>query len=354
VHYSEIALKGRNRPDFVRILKRNIRRVLAHLEPEIESREGRLIVTVEAVRGEVAPRLSTVFGIAWFSRARVMEADYDRIRDAVLEAATSAPGSSFMLDPRRTDKSFPMTSMELAKRLGAEVRERTGKRVDLSEPDVPIHVDIVRGRSFVYYEKTKGPTKLVRVLSAWGGKTTLVLIPFAEYQIAAAGVPPELEPSLFRRFMRMTAEALAPSFSASAVSTGDSLSQAASQTLWNLGAFDAGASLPILRPLLTYDKDEVVSLARRIGTYQLSLEEYKDCCAIISRHPRTKAKAGMITEYAKDLRFESLAWKSAELGALVSYSPASDELKVVPLGEAIRRASLREGPARVSGVARPG
>ncbi len=391
VHYSEVALKGKNRPEFVRILKRNIARTLAPFHPDVESRDGRLFVTLDADPAEVALRLSRVFGVAWFARADVVDADYGRIENAVLEAARASTAQTFKVHPRRADKKFPINSMELARKLGSTVAERTGKGVDLSDPGLRIHVDIIRGQALIYAAKTQGPgglpvgtagrvmhlfsggidspvaawlllkrgvrpvylhfyvaptsegpmkskvTKLVKVLSAWGGKSTLVMVPFAEYQLATAEVPGELEPSLFRRFMRMTAEYLAPRFGASAVSTGDSLSQAASQTLWNIAVFDSGSSLPILRPLLSYDKEEVVGLARRIGTYGLSLEEYKDCCAIITRHPRTRAKAAKIAEYAEGLGFVDLISRSLESANLASYSPKNDEMKISSLPESVER-----------------
>ncbi len=405
VHYSEVALKGNNRPDFVRVLRRNINRALAPLEHQIESKDVRFFAKVEANKAEVAMRLSSVFGVAWYAEAEAVDAEYGKIREAVVERARRSTGATFMIDPRRSDKSFPLTSMELATKLGAEVVRETRKHVDLSNPDLSVHVDVVRGRALVYSEKTRGPgglpvgtagrvmhlfsggidspvaawllmkrgcrpvylhfylaptpeipvaskvVKLVKSLSRWAGKTTLVLVPFAEYQLATSDVPSELEPSLFRRFMRMTAESLAPHFGASAVSTGDSLSQAASQTLWNMGVFDQGASMPVLRPLLSYDKEEIVNLAKRIGTYQLSLEEYKDCCAIISRHPRTRAKAVMVSEYARGLGFERLAVKSLGLGTLVSYSPLVDEVKVAPLDGALARGALNETTTRVQGLA---
>ncbi len=391
VHYSEVALKGKNRPEFVRILRRNIGRALAHLDPAIESKEGRFFVTVQGDGAEAERRLSTVFGVAWFAEASVIDADYSKIKDATLESARASPGETFKIDPRRTDKSFPITSMALARELGGEVAQATGKKVELSEPDLEIHVDVLKGRALVYSQKMKGPgglpvgtagrvmhlfsggidsppaawlmmkrgcrpvylhfylapspdvplkskvTKELRILSAWGGKSTLVLVPFADYQLATAEVPNELEPSLFRRFMRVTAETLAPHFGASAISTGDSLSQAASQTIWNLGVFDQGCSLPVFRPLLSYDKEEIVTLAKRIGTYEASLEAYKDCCAIISRHPRTRAKASIISEYAESLGFKSVSLKSLQSATLVSYTPAEGELKETPLEEALNR-----------------
>ncbi|MBI3840672.1 MAG: tRNA 4-thiouridine(8) synthase ThiI [Thaumarchaeota archaeon] len=389
VHYSEIALKGKNRPDFVRVLRRNVSRSLSHLQPVITSESGRLLLTVEGDTEEVEQRLATVFGLAWFARAEVTKAEVDQIRAKVMEVAARDSGASFKIDARRSDKSFPLTSAQLAQELGAEVVAQTGRKVDLSHPDSTIHVDILKGQALIYSDKQDGPgglpvgtagrvvhlfsggidspvaawlmmkrgctpvylhfylaptpayplnskvTKLVKKLSAHSGKTTLILMPFADYQLATFGAPGELEPSLFRRFMRMTAEALAPVLGASGISTGDSLSQAASQTLWNLRAFDEGSSLPILRPLLSYDKEEIVALARKIGTYEQSLEEYKDCCAIVTRHPRTRVKPDAISEYVRVLGLRKLVTESIEHGTLVTYNPTTDELKSVPLREGL-------------------
>ena len=184
-------------------------------------------------------------------------------------------------------------------------------------------------------------TKLVKVLSAYGGKSTLVLVPFAEYQLATAGKAEELEPSLFRRFMRMACESLAPWFGASAIGTGDSLSQAASQTLWNLAAFDGGSTVPILRPLLTFDKEEIIGLAKSISTYEPSLEEYKDCCAIVTRHPRTRLKAAAIDEAVERLGLRKLVWEVVERSTLVTYNPVKGGLKSVPLADSMRRDQAR-------------
>jgi thiamine biosynthesis protein ThiI len=140
----------------------------------------------------------------------------------------------------------------------------------------------------------------------------------------------------------MTAEGLAPRFGAVAISTGDSLSQAASQTLWNMVSFDQGSTLPILRPLLTYDKDEIISLARRIGTYELSLEEYKDCCAIITRHPKTRVKGEVISEYVRRCGLQDLVSRTIEKATLVSYSSGRDALRVSSLSESLSGAAARD------------
>lgn len=396
VHYSEVALKGNNRPEFVRALRRNVNRALWGIEHRTVYTQGRFIIDAEGQEEEVGRRLSHVFGISWFAPVSVVGLDYSKILFSVLDSARSASGRTFKIAPRRSDKSFALTSHELATRLGEEVVNATGMSVDLSNPDLSIHVDVVPGSALVYTSKSGGPgglplgtagrvihlfsggidspvaawlmmkrgsrpvylhfylaptpqsavdskiTSLVKVLSAYGGKSTLVLFPFADYQLATVGVPGELEPSLFRRFMRMTAEALAARFGASAISTGDSLSQAASQTLWNLASFDEGSSLPVLRPLLTYDKEEIISLARRIGTYDLSLEEYRDCCAMITRHPRTKVRGALISEYVDKLGLQDLVVKSTVRATLVTYNPVGQVLKATPLAESLHRVMVAD------------
>lgn len=387
VHYSEVALKGNNRPEFVRALRRNINRALAGIVHQLEYSEGRFLVDADGAEDEVSSKLSKVFGISWFAPVIVSAAEYDAILSAVLSVASASPSRTFKIAARRSDKSFRLTSQALATKLGSAVVDASKMAVDLSDPDLTIHVDVVRRKALVYAERSKGPgglplgtagrvihlfsggidspvaawllmkrgtkpvylhfylaptpqvaldskiTKIVKVLSAYGGKSTLILVPFAEYQLGTIGVPSELEPSLFRRFMRMTAETLAEGFNAAALSTGDSLSQAASQTLWNLAAFDEGCSLPVLRPLLTFDKEEIIGLAKQIGTYELSLEEYKDCCAIITRHPRTRVKASLVSEYVSSHRLMDVVLKSLEQATLAAYNPTTGLLKASPLSE---------------------
>jgi thiamine biosynthesis protein ThiI len=391
VHYSEIALKGKNRPFFTKVLRRNLHRALRSLgDAAIDHVDGRFIVSLDADEHEAEARISKVFGVSWFALTTVVEGKIAPIREAVLRDSVSiGAGRTFKIAARRADKTFPMGSMLLAKELGASVAERTGAAVDLKEPDVTLHVDVLRGRSLVYSSRLEGPgglpvgvggrvvhlfsggidspvaawllmkrgcrpvhlhfflapsyeyvlqskiLKIVNTLSDYCGRSTLVMVPFAHYQVATADVPAECEPSLFRRFMRLTAETLAPQFGAAAISTGDSLAQAASQTLWNLGTFDDGCPLPVLRPLLTYDKQEITDIAQRIGTYEASIEDYKDCCAIITRHPKTRARRETIAEYAAALDFPSLVRRCLADSTLAIYDPTRRETKTEPLLEAL-------------------
>jgi tRNA uracil 4-sulfurtransferase len=403
VHYSEVALKGRNRPEFLRALRHNMAKALVGLQPKISLKDGRFLVEVEGRGSEAEERLSRVFGVAWFAPVSIVPRSYPAIQEEVLRQARLAPQSTFRISPRRSDKTFAISSSEMAARLGSDVARGTAMKVNLSQPGLDLHVDVIRNGALVYSVKSSGPgglpvgtagrvmhlfsggidspvaawllmkrgcrpvyvhfylaptpesvlqskiTKLVKVLSLYGGRSTLVLIPFAEYQLATPRDSEGLEPSLFRRFMRMTAEALAPKFRAGGIATGDSLSQAASQTLWNLAAFDDGARLPILRPLLTFDKEEIIDMARSIGTYDLSLEEYKDCCAIITRHPLTRTKPNVISEHSRELDFEELASRSIKAGTLVAWDPSTGQTKVARLADSLGEKE-RNGATRSDGA----
>lgn len=402
VHYSEIALKGKNRPLFTKALRRNIYRTLKGLgEVKIEYLNGRFVVSLDSDEREVASRLSKVFGVSWFAPTSVAEGGFDAIKEAVLRASDSiATGGTFKVAARRADKSFPMSSVDLSKELGSSVVQKTGAGVDLKDPDVTLHVDVLRGLTLVYSQRRSGPgglpvgmggrvihlfsggidspvaawllmkrgckpvylhfypapsheyvldskiLEIIKTLSAYCGRSTIVMVPFAEYQLASSEVPSDCEPSLFRRFMRVTAEALGTDFRAAAISTGDSLAQAASQTLWNLGTLDDGSSLPILRPLLTYDKQEIIDIAERIGTYELSIQDYKDCCAIITRHPKTRAKRDLIAKYSSALDFPSLVQRCLSVSTLATYDPNKDETRAAPLRLAYRgvAASQEDAP----------
>ncbi|HXW37886.1 MAG TPA: tRNA uracil 4-sulfurtransferase ThiI [Nitrososphaerales archaeon] len=392
VYYSEIALKGKNRHEFVRALRRNMNRALSPLgDVSIDSRESRLFVSTSAEAGRAEEAISRVFGVAWFARASLVKADYDSILAEVLKSEDVVRrAESFKVSSRRSGKSFPLSSMELDRRLGAELAMRTRRPVNLDAPGAEIRVDVLNDSAIVYSKKIQGAgglpvgaggrvmhlfsggidspvaawllmkrgckpiyvhfylapgpaqvleskiPRLLKTLAAYCGRSTMVLVPFAEYQLATGTAASESEPSLFRRFMRATAESLAPHFGAQAVSTGDSLSQAASQTLWNIGVFDEGSSLPVLRPLLAYDKEEIISLAKRLGTYEASIEEYKDCCAIITRHPKTRVRRTLVNELAAGLGFPALVERCIAASTLVSYDPAKDTLKSAPFLVATR------------------
>ena len=356
VHYGEIGTKGANRQVFEACLRRNI---LAALVPSGGARisivDNRFLVVLDEKQVSEAKRaLARVFGIVWFAQVEGVSLSYPEIRDGALRVLTGCKmDQRFRVSVRRPNKSFGMSSQELAGKLGEDIIERLGMRVDLSSPDVTLYADVISKEALVYREHLRGPGGLpvgvsgrvlhllsggidspvaawlmmkrgcrpvylhfyvapraepiveskigglIRILSLTGEESRLILIPFSPYQVGTTDLHPEFEPIVFRRFMRMVAESLASSLDFPAISTGDNLAQVASQTLQNIACIDAGSSLPTLRPLLAYDKDEIIQLARQIGTYATSILEYKDCCSIVSRHPRTRMKISDVDEASR-------------------------------------------------------
>lgn len=390
VHYDEIGTKGNNRSVFERCLERNLMSSLGDVPvSKVEKVNQRFLIEVERERlPEALVRASRTFGVAWLAEVRVTSLAYESIRDGALELAGEgrvAKKSSFRVDARRANKEFPLNSHELSVRLGDDIRKATGLEVDLSGAELSLRVDVLDDRCLVYTEKKKGPgglpvgvsgevihlisggidspaaawlmmkrgctpiylhfyvapdpklvletkiPKILRTLATYSGKCALILLPFSAYQVSCAGVPSENEPVLFRHFMRLVAEKLANEFHADGISTGDNLAQVASQTLRNLACIDMGGKLPVHRPLLTYDKAEIIELSKKIGTYETSVEPYKDCCAIISSHPKTRLKPVTVEFYSRQLDFDALAETTIMQGSLVVFDSHEDSMLMTPL-----------------------
>jgi len=279
-------------------------------------------------------------------------ADWDRLTAAALVMARKRedPNASFAVRVRRGDKRLPFRSVDLERRLGGAILQETQwRRVDLTRPDVTFYVDVRERESLVLAQRLPGPGglpvgcagrvltllsggidspaaawllakrgcrvdflhfsadepnaeairnskiwELARSLARWTLGARLWVAPYTFFDLALMRGRVDHELVLFRRFILRAAERLAGELGAEALATGDSLSQVASQTLSNLAAASEAARMPILRPLIAYDKEEIVRLARRIGTYEIAIRPYKDCCALISRHPKTRSRADKI------------------------------------------------------------
>jgi thiamine biosynthesis protein ThiI len=377
LRYHEIALKGRNRPFFVGRLAENVVRATADLPVGTPRRaSARLLLPLRdpAAWPEARGRLARVFGLANLALAHEVsladgEAGLPRLGDAVLAEVVGTPMASFRIDTKRSDKRFPLTSPEVNRVLGARVREATGARVDLERADLTVAVDILPGRAFFSVEKVPGAgglpvgtsgrvlallsggidspvaawrmmrrgchvdfvhfhsvpfldrttqeksRELVRQLVRWEHAADLLLVPFGEVQrqiVAAVGRP--LRVVLYRRMMLRIAEALARAHHASALVTGESLGQVASQTLTNLAVIGAATSLPLLRPLIGMDKGEITDEAMRIGTYETSVIPDQDCCQLfVPRHPATHAPLAEVLEAEARLDVAALAAQAVAL-----------------------------------------
>ncbi|MGC8632409.1 MAG: tRNA uracil 4-sulfurtransferase ThiI [Thermoprotei archaeon] len=340
-HYSEVALKGSNRSYFESVLARNIRDKLG--EGYVVRRvDGRLLVYPPSPDGNAMSFaqqvVSKTFGVRNFSPAyEIPRDDFVHIIPSLFDLSNRG---TFRVTVKRSDKSYPFTSIEVQARVGeALLRAYPELRVDLKNPSVTISLEILRDRVLVYEEKLDGlgglpvgtsgrvlalfsggidspvaaflsmkrgcdvdllhfhpfndaeevrkskVARLARVLSAYEPKIKLFAVPYYHFNVAFLTQGDKYQLLLFRRFMMKVASEFARRHGYDALATGDSLGQVASQIMLNLKLIDAAAETLVLRPLIAFDKEEIVALAKRIGTYELSLEPYRDCCSMVALHP---------------------------------------------------------------------
>ncbi|MEK7701481.1 MAG: tRNA uracil 4-sulfurtransferase ThiI [candidate division NC10 bacterium] len=348
VHYHEVGLKRGNRPLFLRHLARNLARATSDLGPvRLRQLSGRILLDLddhpapEAVRD----RALRVCGVASAALAYRVASNLDAMKAVVGRLVEGRTFASFRITARRAFKTYPLTSVELNRALGAFVLERApAARVDLHNAELEIHVEVMPAETFVYTDPLAGPgglpvgtagtvaallsggidspvaawrmmkrgcrvlfvhfhsvpylpatsqakaRALVERLTAWQYESRLLLVPFGEIQREVVlTVPPPARVVVYRRLMVRIAEALGRERGALALVTGESLGQVASQTLENIARINEAATLPILRPLVGMDKLEITGEARRLGTYEISIEPDQDCCTLFTpRHPATR------------------------------------------------------------------
>jgi tRNA uracil 4-sulfurtransferase len=346
VHYNEIGLKGRNQPLFLRRLEANLLRATtgAGVRRVLE-RSGRMVLalTPEAYWPTLRERVRDVLGVANFSFAERTGLDLDALKAAVGRGLQGRQFASFRVATRRAYKPFPLNSEEINRELGASVVEQTHARVDLDHAELTIHVEVLPRDIYFAFGREKGPgglpvgvsgtvvallsggldspvaayrlmkrgcrvvfvhfhsqpfqdgtsrqkaVDLVQSLTRFQYHSRLHFVPFADVQRAVvATAPGPLRIILYRRFMARIAREIARREEAKALVTGESLGQVASQTLENLAVIEAAVDVPLLRPLIGSDKEEIVQQARALGTYEISILPDQDCCSLFTpQHPAT-------------------------------------------------------------------
>jgi thiamine biosynthesis protein ThiI len=380
-HYNEIALKLGHRKFFVSRLAENIRTTLADLEiGPVRSIAGRLTVARgEATTAEIACRLALTPGIANVWSAKSLTPDLELLDREVDELlAWWRPQGSFRVEVRRADKSFPVPSPEVAARLGARIVRGCGARVDLKHASTVVYVLIVPGRIYLALEKLEGcgglpvstggrvllmlsggidspvaglrmmrrgcrvlalhfhgapylsrasfekARRLCAVLARGQGHTRLDSIAFGDTQAEVVRTAPTaLRVVLYRRMMLRIAQAVAREVDASAVVTGESLGQVASQTLTNMTVISSAVDIPVLRPLVGMDKREIMDYARREGTYEISIVPDQDCCTLfVPKHPTIAARAAEVEEAESRLDVEGLVRAAVSKREELTIEPA--------------------------------
>ncbi len=384
VHYQEIALKGRNRPWFVERLVVNLRQALADLDlVRVRALMGRIEVVLgpNADWGEARARLGRVFGVANFSRARRTGRDLDELAAAILADLAGRTPRSFRVTARRADKTYALTSPEIERRLGGLIHAASGWSVDLGNPELNVRIEILPREAFYALDRNPGPgglpsgasgqvlcllsggidspvaayrlmkrgcrvrflhfhsypilshasrdkvREIARLLTQYQLGSRLYMVAFGDIQRqVVVSVPPPLRVVLYRRLMMRIAERLARAAGAGALVTGEALGQVASQTLENLAIIDSVvSSLPILRPLVGSDKNEISDEATALGTYPISIIPDQDCCQLFTpRHPVTKARRGEVEAAERALPIEALVARALDAAEREDFSFPAD------------------------------
>jgi len=365
VHYGEIALKRGNRDMFEDGLIRNIRVSLGQTSPcAIRRLQGRINIEYDIPQNGKATldKLSRVFGVARAFSVVRSELTLDAIFEAARNIVSKRSFESFAVRARRAEKSFPMSSQKINEEVGALVQKISGAKVDLENPEMTVFIEITKRHAFISADNVKGigglpvgisgkvaclisggidspvaarramkrgclpvfvhfhsapftsaasqekVMDLISILMKGQPRTRLFVVPFgAIQQKIVVAVPAKYRVIVYRRFMVRIAERIAKETGAKALVTGEALSQVASQTLSNLATIEAVSTIPILRPLVGMDKQEIVDEAKLIGTFDVAIEPHDDCCSfLMPRNPVTRTTAQEVDKIEANLDIECL------------------------------------------------
>lgn len=376
VKMGELTLKGLNKHTFEDALVRNLRNVLAPLGPvKIQNAQSALYIIPQSADYDLdaaAERVGKVFGIVQYSRACCVEKDMAAIRSAAAEYLADAllDSKTFKVNAKRSDKTFPLNSPAICADLGEYLLERYPHlRVDVMDPELTVTVEVrdygayihgpqlhgaggipvgTGGRAAVLisggidspvaawtiakrgveltpihfasppYTSERAEQKVMDLLhkvAQYSGPMTLRIVPFTEIQEEIVRkCPEELFTVIMRRYMMKIAERIAQRSQAQALVTGESLGQVASQTIQAIGCTDAAVeTMPVFRPLIGMDKEEIIRIARRIDTFQTSIQPFEDCCTVFTpKHPRTRPVLAYVLKAEAEMDEEALIQRAVD------------------------------------------
>ena len=375
VRYCEIHLKGKNRSYFERLLKENIERNLKGIEHTFSTVNARYLIEdfQEDAYFEICEKLDKICGIHSYSPAYIVENDFEKISDCALMLAKGKRGT-FKVVTNRADKTFGFNSMEVSREIGGRILDNNPDlTVDVIAPEHAIHIDIREsGITFLFTETIKGlgglPTgssgrgllmlsggidspvagymmakrgmkidaihfhsypytseqalekvkKLAKIVSEYTNGMTLYTVKFTQIQEAIhENCPEDLMITMMRRFMMRIAERIAKENGLQAIVTGESLGQVASQTIESITSSNSVVTMPVLRPLIAFDKLDIIEISNKIKTFETSILPYEDCCTVfLPKHPAIKPRPEYILKSEKNLDVDALideAMKTVEI-----------------------------------------
>ncbi len=374
--YGEIILKGGNRPKFEKLLMNNVRDALSNIG-NVSARLAQATVYVETDEVDkldlIVERMTMIFGIVSVTRAAVCEKDIEKIKQTAYEYCKEdlQPGVKFKVEAKRSDKAFQLNSVELSIDVGGYLHEACeGLIVDVHNPDITVKVEVRDFGAYVYCMEKKqagqggmptGSSKkatlllsggidspvaghmiakrgveleavnffsypytserakekvieLASIIARYTSKIDLYIVPFTEIQLAIRDNCPEEHMTLImRRFMMRIAERLARKHKSESLITGESLGQVASQTMGAIDVTNSVVDMPVLRPLIGMDKEEIIVRSRKIDAFETSILPYEDCCTVFTpKHPTTNPKRRTVERTEAVLDIEGLIEKAID------------------------------------------
>jgi len=365
IHFAELMLKGKNQPYFIKILMQNIKNFLDKKKyDKILRREGKIVIELKNGKNSkiIIETLSKIPGISNVAFAYRVKPDLNEIKEHALLIAKDNLAETFKIQTSRSDKKFKYNSMEISRQVGGFVKAQTKMKVDATNPELLISIEIAKDKAYVLGPKSKGPgglptgssgkvicmmsggidspvaaqmmmkrganvilfhaqnktiaekqtqdkiEQLAKKLSEYQKPIKLYTVPFAELQKQIiANTESSYRMIVYRRFMHRLAEEIRKKEKAKALVTGDNLAQVASQTMENLILITSATDSLILRPVIGMNKQETIDLAEKIGTYKISILPYADCCSyLVAKHPQTKGKLADVKNFEKNMKIDKL------------------------------------------------
>ena len=377
IKYAELNTKKDNIEFFIKLLKKNVETVINDKTKKITYDHGRMFIESESDDfDELLVKVQKVFGIHEINIAYKLDTtDIEVVKETLAELVKEKEFNTFKVVTKRSDKSYPLDSMEISRMLGGVVlKTLDGKvSVDVHDPEVTINVEIRRGQSYIYFEKVKGlggypvgaagkgllmlsggidspvagylamkrgvrieaiyfespphtsedaknkVIKLARKLSGYSGYVRIHVINFTEIQeTILKNAPHDYLITIMRRMMYRISERIARKNNCKCIVNGESIGQVASQTLTSMTAINAVTNMPVIRPVACLDKNDIIDIAKTIDTYEISIEPFEDCCTIfVPKHPVINPDVRLCEEYETNVDYDALVKKAVETEEII-------------------------------------
>mgnify|MGYP000054442907 FL=1 len=383
IRYGELSTKGKNRKDFITRLFHNVKYALRDY-PDLtyqKTHDRIYIKLTDEDADEISEKLKRVFGISSFSFTEKVESNIEEIKKTCLRIASESNKKTFKMMTKRHDKSFAMISDEINRSCAGEILHNTDLTVDVHNPELLIRVEVHEKYSYITSDKIKGAggytagingkvllllsggidspvaayelmkrglfveaihfasppytseaarnkvLKLAEMMSEYQGSMRVHVINFTDIQLniyKTAGDPYAV--TIMRRMMYRLAERVAQASHCLAIGTGESVGQVASQTLESIAVINETITMPVLRPLVCFDKVEIIDMARQIGTYETSILPFEDCCTIFDpKNPVTHPTSEKSVHYETMFDYETLLNEAIEKQEVISVYPRKEE-----------------------------